>query len=198
MQHAVQRSGFRRLSSVLAIAVAVAFATPVSAQKSKDTLRMAFLEATQSVDNYTDPKPEAKFVSFGIFDNLVAYDEDKHQYGPLLAKTFKRIDDKTFEFELRDDIKWHDGESFDADDVVYTIGWLIDPKTKLRFKSNWDLIGGVEKLGERKVRVTTKEPAPNAFLRDQHLSRAPPQAAGRQGGVRGQAGGHRDVQREAG
>lgn len=136
---------------------------PAFAQKSQDRLRFAFLEATQSVDNYTDPKPENKFLAYGIFDNLIAYDEDAHQYGPLLAKTFKRVDDKTFEFELRDDVVWQDGEKFDADDVVYTINWIVDPATKLRFKSNWDLIAGAEKLGTHKVRVTTKEPTPNAF-----------------------------------
>jgi len=130
----------------LAALALLAAPVPVAAQKSKNTLRMAFLEATQSTDPYMDPKPENNFLGHGIFDTLITYDETDLRFMPLLAKSFTRIDDKTFEFELRDDVKWSDGEKFDADDVVYTMGWVTDPATKLRFQADWAFIAGAEKL----------------------------------------------------
>ena len=48
----------------------------------------------------------------------------------------------------------------DADDVVYTIKYLIDPAVKLRYKSNWAWIQSVEKLSQYKVRITSKSPVP--------------------------------------
>ncbi len=90
----------------------------------------------------------------------MGYDEKNFKMEPLLAKSWKRVSPTTLEFELRDDVKWHDGESFDADDVVYTLGWLTNPKTKIRFKRFWSWIGKVEKLGPHKVRISAKKPTP--------------------------------------
>ncbi len=133
------------------------------AQKGKDTVTMAFLEATQSVDPYLDPKPENEFMSTAVFDNLIHYDEKNYRYAPLLAKSWAMPDPKTIEFELRDDIKWQDGQAFDADDAVYTLNYLIDPAVKLRFKNNWAFMDKIEKLGPYKIRVTTKEAIPNVI-----------------------------------
>lgn len=149
--------------AVLASAGVFALASAAQAQKAKDTVTMAFLEATQSVDPYLDPKPENEFMSSAVFDNLIQYDEKNYRYAPLLAKSWTLVDPKTIEFELRDDIKWHDGQAFDADDAVYTLNYLIDPAVKLRFKNNWAFMDKVEKLGSHKIRVTTKEAIPNVI-----------------------------------
>jgi len=145
----------------LAAALALLSATPASAQKSQDRIRLAFLEAIQFIDPYVDGAASTSFLAHGVFDNLLAYDEDKHEYAPSLAKSIKRIDDLTVEFELQDNVKWHDGAAFDADDVAYTIGWVTDPKTKLRRKADWGSIARVEKLGPHKIRVVTKQPTPD-------------------------------------
>jgi peptide/nickel transport system substrate-binding protein len=149
--------------SMLAGAAILASTSAGHAQKAKDTVTMAFLEATQSVDPYLDPKPENEFMSTAVFDNLIHYDEKNYRYAPLLAKSWTQVDPKTIEFELRDDVKWHDGQTFDADDAVYTLNYLIDPAVKLRFKNNWAFMAKVEKLGPYKIRVTTKEAIPNVI-----------------------------------
>ena len=145
------------------VIAAIAAATPAYAQKSKDTVTIAFLEATQSVDPLMDGKPENNFLGRAIWDTLITYDETKHQYAPLLAKSWTRVDDTTYEFELRDDVKWTDGQPVTADDVVYTLNWANDPKTALRFRADWSFIDKVEKLGATKVRITTHSPTPHAL-----------------------------------
>ena len=153
-----------RLSlAVAAGAVATLAAAPADAQKSKNTLRHLQDLPVATVDNYFDPRPEVQFLSEAAYDNLIMYDFNKNEFAPLLAKSWKVIDDKTYEFTLRDDIKWSDGEKFDADDVAYTFNWLIDPKVKLRFKANWGYIAKVEKTGPYTVRMTTKAPTPQAL-----------------------------------
>jgi len=142
----------------LAASAAALISYPVLAQKSADTLRFPLVDPPQGVSYYEDPKTETVFETNGVYDTLLAFDEEKKTFEPLLAKSWKRIDDVTLEFELRDDVKWHDGETFDADDFIYTLNWILDPKTQLRFKNYWDWVAKVEKLGTHKVRVTAKQP----------------------------------------
>ena len=133
------------------------------AQKSKDTLRHLQDLPVATVDNYYDPRPEVQFLSEAAYDNLIVFDFRKNDFAPSLAKSWKTIDDTTYEFVLRDDIKWSDGQPFTADDVVYTVNWWIDPKVKLRFKANWSFIARAEKVGPHTVRIITKEPTPHAL-----------------------------------
>ncbi len=153
----------RILLSALSAAALVSLAWPASAQKSKDTLRTFITLPVATVDNYFDPRPEVQFLEEAAYDNLLSYDSKKNDFAPLLAKSWKRTNDTTYEFELRDDVKWSDGEKFTADDVVYMFSWLTDPATKLRFKSNWAFIDKIEKTGPYSVRLTTKQPTPQAL-----------------------------------
>jgi peptide/nickel transport system substrate-binding protein len=133
-------------------------------------VRLGLTEPIQTMSYYIDPKPETVFETEAIFDNLIAFNETDFKFEPLLAKSWKQVDDKTLEFQLRDDIKWHDGQPFGADDVAYTLNWVIDPKTQLRFKGNWEFIDRVEKTGPHTVRVIAKEPTPYALTRLAYLT----------------------------
>ncbi len=149
----------------LTSAAALMAAWPVAAQKSKDTLRVAFQSPIKTVDLYHDPKPESSLAGRTVYDGLVYYDEKTSKFKPLLAKSWKKTGPSSFEFELRDDVKWHDGEKFDADDVVYTVNWLTNPKTRLRTKRDYTWIGKVEKAGPHKVSITGKRNFAPAMMR---------------------------------
>lgn len=58
-------------------------------------------------------------VGFWIFDVLVMNGQDGLPK-PELAKEWKRVDDNTWEFKLVDNAKFHNGEPFNADAVVYS------------------------------------------------------------------------------
>lgn len=59
-----------------------------------------------------------------IYDPLVTLAEDEQTVEDGLASTWEVSDDaKTFTFTLHEDVKWHDGEPFTADDVVFTAWW---------------------------------------------------------------------------
>ena len=152
-------------------------AMPAFAQKSKDTLRVAFAESINSADVDVDPKPETSFTGRSVFDSLIYYSADAAAFKPLLAKSWKRVNPTTIEFELRDDIKWHDGEPFDADDVVFTIKHVLDKKVKYRFKRNTLFIKNAEKLGKYKVRLTSKKLNPVDMARYAVSLRIRPQHA---------------------
>jgi len=129
---------------------------PALAQKSADTVRIGFNDPLSTVDPDFDPKPESNFVGKAVFDSLIYYSADDAAFKPFLADSWTRIDDTTIEFKLHKNVKWHDGETFDADDVVFTFNWIADPKTKYRFKDQVSFIKGAEKIDPYTVRVKTR------------------------------------------
>jgi peptide/nickel transport system substrate-binding protein len=55
-----------------------------------------------------------------IFESLIKRDPNG-KLVPALATSWRSIDDLTWEFKLRHDVKWHDGSPFTAEDVVFTL-----------------------------------------------------------------------------
>ncbi len=150
---------------LLAIGAAVLFAQPGLAQKSKDTVRIALSGQIRSVDLTVDPRPETGFAARWVHDGLVFFDERGLKFHPLLAKSWKWVNPKTLEFELRDDVRFQDGSVLDADDVVYTINWMISPKMKSRAKRTWTWIKSIEKVNQWKVRFHAKRVTGDALFR---------------------------------
>ena len=54
-----------------------------------------------------------------VFGRLVDWDSNQ-QFIARLAKSWKAINDTTWEFKLRKGVKFHDGSDFTADDVIYS------------------------------------------------------------------------------
>lgn len=72
-------------------------------------------------------------VSFSIFDPLFGIGPDGSFY-PALAREVPSVenggisaDGLTWKIKLRDDVKWHDGKPFTAEDVKFTLELLVDP-----------------------------------------------------------------------
>ena len=146
-------AGILALVAVLAIG-----ASPAAANKANDTLTIAVHDWWSTLDPYQFPLDEANVFYTIVYETLIGYDERAHKIVPRLAKAWRQVDDKTVEFDLRDDVKFHNGDKFDADDVVGTINYLIDPKVPLRFKNVYDWVEKVEKTGPYQVRITSKKP----------------------------------------
>lgn len=66
-------------------------------------------------------------------------------------------DQRVYTFQLRKDVVWHDGEKFDADDVVFTFSRINNPKSKSPLLFNFQGIN-VEKIDDYIVRFTLNEP----------------------------------------
>jgi peptide/nickel transport system substrate-binding protein len=133
-------------------------AGPALAQKSQDTLRLAVISPFAALSTYDLPHEEAAVFSREIYDFLMVYDEHNKKFVPSLAKSWKRVDDKTLEFELRDDIKFHNGNKFDSADVKATLDYLLDPKSKITYQGRYNWVKELEILGPYKFRIHAVEP----------------------------------------
>ena len=77
-----------------------------------------------------------------VYSPLILLDEN-NDYKPGLAEKYEFSDDNlTLTFNLRKDVKWHDGEDFTADDVAFTFTSIADPKyTGSRFNEISKIVG---------------------------------------------------------
>lgn len=155
---------FSNLAIAAVLSAAVFAALPAGAQKAKDTLRFPLNDSESGLDPYLLPGTFNNTWEPSVFDNMLGFDPKKVDFVSVLAKGWSRTGPTSYEYDLRDDVKFHDGEALDADDVVYTIGYLIDPAVKLRYKANWTWIQSVEKLGPHKVRITSKTAVPDGMM----------------------------------
>lgn len=162
-QDRIRRAGVRCIAVVLA--ALVGGSSLALAQRAKDTLRVGFAEPIGSILLYDEPQPEMALVSRAVFDALLCYDARSGEFQPLLARSWKWLNERTLELVLRDDVKFHDGSDFDADDVVYTLNWLVDPAAKLRFADNYAFIERATRIDRHTVRIAMQRVAPEALLR---------------------------------
>ena len=147
----------RMITVLLAIAVA-GMSASAAAQKSKDTMRVALAEALPFIDSYYHNSNDGSFYYREVYEPLVRYDDGIGKFTPALAASWKRLDDKTLEFDLRQDVKFHNGSTFDADDVVYLTNWRSDPKLRITAAVRLQWIERAEKIGPYKVRIYAKAP----------------------------------------
>ena len=95
-----------------------------------------------------------------IFDALLALN-DELEVVPALATSWKNVDDLTWEFELRQNVKFHDGSAFTADDVIATLDRVPKvPNSPNPFIQFTRSIAQAEKLGEYRIRFRTQTPTP--------------------------------------
>jgi peptide/nickel transport system substrate-binding protein len=152
-----------RLGLCALVGSMVALSSPAWANKQDDTLRFAYDQAPESVDPYFNNVRIGVIIGANVWDTLIYRDPETNEYKGLLAKSWKQVDDHTIDFELRQGVKFHNGEDFDADSVVYTLNFIADPANKVTTQQNVNWIKKAEKLGKYKVRLITKKVFPAAL-----------------------------------
>jgi peptide/nickel transport system substrate-binding protein len=98
-----------------------------------------------------------------IYDRLLDRDAKTFKPKPMLAESWKIVNDTTWEFKLRKGVKFHNGEPFTAQSVKATIDYALDPATKSHFTgaAYWGLVKEVQIVDDFTVRFVTKQPWPN-------------------------------------
>lgn len=98
-----------------------------------------------------------------IFDGLTDHDGDNNII-PRLAKSWEYDEENmTYTFHLEENVTWHDGEPFTADDVKFTIEAIMDPDNGAENAPNYEDVEEITVLDDHTI--SFKLSAPNyAFL----------------------------------
>lgn len=90
-----------------------------------------------------------------IFSGLLKYDSSGNLI-PDLTENYNIADaGKTYDFNIRKNAFWHDGQQVSADDIVFTIRLIQDQDYKSPLRLNWQGVE-VEKTGDFSVRFKLK------------------------------------------
>src|SRR5258707_14990773 len=110
-----------------------------AASAAKDVLVVDLVNEPSSLDPQVQWNPDSYYVYRNVFDNLVTRD-DAGKIVPQIATSWKYLSDTQIEFQLRSDVKFHDGSKLTADDVAYSVQRIIDPKFASPQLSQFDQI----------------------------------------------------------
>ncbi len=99
-----------------------------------------------------------------IFNGLVKYDKDIRVVGDLAESWDISPDGLVITFHLRKGVKWHDGQPFTAEDVLYTYKVTTDPKTPTAYAGDFLKVKKAEALDPHTFRVTYDKPFAPALM----------------------------------
>lgn len=150
------------LTAIALAASVLVFGSSADAGKRDNSVRFADEQVLDNADPYYNNVRIGVILSQQVWDTLIYRDPVTGTYSGLLATSWRRVDDKTLELDLRRGVKFHNGAEFDADDVVYTLNYVShDNKVIQAQQVTW--IDRVEKIDKYKVRIYAREPAPVAI-----------------------------------
>ncbi|OJU50936.1 MAG: hypothetical protein BGO03_01310 [Mesorhizobium sp. 61-13] len=92
-----------------------------------------------------------------FYEPLITRDQEL-KLVPALAVSWKNLDEKTWEFQLRKGVTFHDGAAFTAEDVAFSIMRAKAPTSDYKVAVN--AISEVKIVDDYTVHIITSEPAP--------------------------------------
>ncbi len=93
-----------------------------------------------------------------VFNGLLRYDKNLNLEGELAESWEIKENGLVIIFNLRKNVKWHDGAPFTARDVEFTYQKLIDPNVKTPYSGDFERVKSFELLDDYTIKVTYKEP----------------------------------------
>jgi peptide/nickel transport system substrate-binding protein len=109
--------------------------------------------------------PHMHFQRVGIIMNVNMYDSLLHKtpqmaYEPSLATEWRALDDTTWELKLRQGVKFHNGDSFTAEDVQFSFARVLNPETKSPQYGNIRGVKEIKIIDEHTIHLLTDKPFP--------------------------------------
>src|SRR5215212_8590004 len=150
----------RNLLATVAVALGVTGLTtsPAAAGKADDTLRIVWKESVPNIDPHFNQLRSGIIINTLVMDTLIFKNPETGKFEPLLATSWDWTDNKTIRFKLREGVTFHNGEPFNADDVVYTLNFLVNSANKVITPNNSSFIQEAVKVDDFTIDVKLKAP----------------------------------------
>jgi peptide/nickel transport system substrate-binding protein len=138
---------------VAATLAAAVLAAPVQAQ----TLRWAAQNDILTMDPHSQNHATTNAILQHAYEGLVRYNA-KYEVEPALATKWTFVSPTVVRFELRRNVKFHDGSPLTADDVVFSYGRIKQPQGTMGIYVTG--ITDVKKIDNNTVEMTLSGPNP--------------------------------------
>lgn len=108
------------MNRIIIVAAALAvFGSAAVAQNDGKTFKYAFQGELKSLDPYSLNETFTLGTLGNVYEGLTTRDGDLN-IQPALAESWEVVDDTTWRFKLREGVKFHNGNDFTAEDVVFS------------------------------------------------------------------------------
>jgi peptide/nickel transport system substrate-binding protein len=165
----ISRRGFIKVATAAGVGMASGpfVVRRAGAQTAKQPLVILYgvPRATMDPQNHINTYDESPLGN--MFENLVDMSNPISPTGwkPMLATAWKRVNDTTFQFRLREKVKFHNGEEFDAEAVKFSVDRLLGrvDKSYLPPTVAWHAYDTIDKavpVDKYTVNIVTKGPDP--------------------------------------
>lgn len=128
-----------------------------SNDKAADELVIGVAIEATTIDPAGSNDLSSEKIQANIFEKLTERD-DNNEIVPGLAESWEFIDETTVEFKLRQGVKFHDGEDFNAEAVKMNINRILDEEVASPKANTLDMIESVTVINDYTVQVKTKFP----------------------------------------
>jgi peptide/nickel transport system substrate-binding protein len=152
-------SGSRPLLAGITILLALSFGGAAAAE---NVLRWASATEALSFDPHAVNNLPTAAETQQVYEPLVDF-SSSYEIEPSLAVAWKLIDAKTWQFDLRRDVRFHDGTPFTSEDVVFSLNRALSKTSD--FEEYVSSIAAVEAVDDHTVQITTT--ASDPILPDQ-------------------------------
>lgn len=133
------------------------------AHAAKDRVVVAFGSNIPTLDPHMHSSRLAHIADYHLYDTLMYRSpKDGYKPGPGLATSLRSLNPTTWELKLRQGVKFHNGEPFNAEAVKFTLDRVLDPATKSVTRGNFTWIKEVKVVDEFTVQIVTAKPFPAA------------------------------------
>ncbi|MBM3363205.1 MAG: ABC transporter substrate-binding protein [Betaproteobacteria bacterium] len=126
-------------------------------QLSAKTVRIANQGDASSMDPHSLNESLQLSITNNVYEALVGVSKDL-KFEPALATAWRQSSPVVWRFELRRNVRFHDGTPFTADDVVFSLGRASGEGSDMR--SNTNDIKEVRKVDNYTVEIETRSPFP--------------------------------------
>ncbi len=123
-------------------------------------LRVGLADATTSLDPLFTVAGANTEIALNLFDPLIRQDARQHLV-PALATAWRRVDDTTWDFTLRPNVRFHDGSAFGAEDVIASVRHVAGiANSPSSFRHYIAGISAMEAISPTSLRIHTNGPRP--------------------------------------
>ena len=143
-------------------------------QKTVDEIVIAQLEEAPTLDPQLNWTMGARNLYYQVAGYLMFHDANMNPAGEL-AEKWDWVGDRAIKYYLRKNVKFHNGEPFNAAAVKFSLERIMDPKTKSPWMSTLtSLVDKIEVLDDYTIQITGKTPSTNLLLEIGRMPLVPP------------------------
>lgn len=133
--------------------------TPTEVAKPRGTITIAVTQDFFYMDPHQTIMMADSTMHSQIHEALVYYDAQL-QIHPGLAASWEMVSPTEWVFHLREGVKFHNGEPFNADSVVYNTERILGDWGELRWTLVLGYLDHAEKINDYTVKLVTTQPDP--------------------------------------